>query len=141
MGFNYERGVGEMLESLGHRVESIMAHVYRHKRGEANLWQRFIRHELTHPGQAECGNVHFAPNSERDYDWGNPRVVMSRCDTWLRFPNLKGEPRAVNCGEWGNGDIRQHHLWWLHHLPHVTDRTGGIKHNWWEYVIEPNAIR
>ena|SRR5438105_1937365 len=28
MGFNYERGVGEMLEDYGHRTESIMRHVY-----------------------------------------------------------------------------------------------------------------
>ena len=28
MGFNYERGVGPMLESFGHRVESILRHVY-----------------------------------------------------------------------------------------------------------------
>ena len=27
MGFNYERGVGEMLEDFGHRTESIMTHV------------------------------------------------------------------------------------------------------------------
>jgi len=26
MGFNYERGAGEMLESFGHRVESILRH-------------------------------------------------------------------------------------------------------------------
>ena len=28
MGFNYERGVGEMLEDLGHRAESILTHVF-----------------------------------------------------------------------------------------------------------------
>jgi len=28
MGFNYERGVGEMLEDLGHRAESILSHVF-----------------------------------------------------------------------------------------------------------------
>jgi hypothetical protein len=141
MGFNFERGVGEMLEDLGHRVESIMKHVYRRQRGEAKLWQRFIRYDQTHPGQAECGNVHFAPNSERDYDWGNRRPVPSRCHTWHNFPDLTGEPRQVNCQEWGNGDIRQHHLWWLRHLPHVNGRTRGISHNWWEYVIDPNHVK
>lgn len=137
MGFNYERGVGEMLENLGHRAESIMQYVYRGQRGQANLWERFTRYDKTHPGQAECGNVHFAPNSLRDYDWGNPRSVPSRCDTWLHFPDLSGAPRSVNCREWGNGDIRQHHLWWLRHLPHVTGATNDISHNWWEYIITP----
>jgi hypothetical protein len=140
MGFNFERGVGEMLENLGHRTESMMRHVYRNKRGQANLWERFTRHDKTHPGQAECGNVHFAPNSQRDYDWGNTRQVASRCDSWLNFPKLSGELRLVNCREWGNGDIRQHHLWWLRHLPYVTGSSDGISHNWWEYVINPNKV-
>jgi hypothetical protein len=141
MGFSYERGPGEMLENLGHRAESIMKQVYRHKRNEANLWERFTRYDLTRLGQAACGTVHFAPNSERDYDWGNGRTVLSTCDNWLNFPQLDGPPRHVNCQEWGNGDIRQHHLWWLGHLPHVSGQTGGIANNWWEYIIDPNRVR
>lgn len=141
MGFSYERGPGEMLENLGHRTESIMKQVYRYKRGEANLWERFTRYDLTHPGLAECGTIHFAPNSERDYDWGNGRAVLSACDNWLNFPQLDSSARRVNCQEWGNGDIRQHHLWWLGHLPHATGKTGGIANNWWQYVINPNTVR
>lgn len=140
MGFNYERGVGEMLENLEHRTESIMRHVFRNQRSRENLWERFTRYDKTHPGRAECGNVHFAPNSERDYDWGNRRAVLSRCHTWLNYPQLEGAARPVNCTEWGNGDIRQHHLWWLRHLPHVAGQAGGISHNWWEYVIDPNRV-
>ena len=104
MGFNFERGVGEMLEDLGHRVESMMQRVWADVPDNANLWQRFIRYDKTHPGRAECGNVHFAPNSQRDYDWGNHRTVMSNCDDWLHYPDLTGDRfRPVNCGEWGNG--------------------------------------
>lgn len=140
MGFNYERGVGEMLEDLGHRAESILSHVYRRTRGEANLFERFTRYDLKAPNRAECGNVHFAPNSLKDYDWGNPRSVLSYCDTWYRFPNLEGEGRMVNCAEWGNGDIRAHHKWWFRHFPHITGASGGISWNWWEYVIDPNRV-
>lgn len=141
MGFNYERGPGEMLENLGHRAESIMAQVYRHKQGGADLWERFTRYDLTHPGLAECGNVHFAPNSVQDYDWGNGRFVPSRCDNWLNFPQLDGQPRRVTSQEWGRGDIRQHHLWWLGHMPHIAGKTGGIANNWWQYIINPNLVR
>lgn len=141
MGFNFERGVGEMLEDLGHRTESIMSKVFERTRGPANLWERFTRYDQTHPGRAECGTVHFAPNSLRDYDWGNPRPVWSRCDTWRRFPDLAGEPRRVTCAEWGNGDIRRHHLWWLSHLPPWPGETHGISHNWWQYVIDPNTVQ
>ncbi len=140
MGFNFERGVGEMLENLGHRAESIMSHVYRKQRGNKNLWEQFIRYDKTAPGQAQCGNVHFAPNSTRDYDWGNRRTVCSNCDAWLTFPDLTNNVREVNCSEWGNGDIREHHLWWLRHFPHGNGRTHGISHNWWEYIIDPNRV-
>jgi hypothetical protein len=140
MGFNYERGVGEMLEDFGHRAESILAHVFRHAYGEANLFERFMRYDRQHPGRAEVGNIHFAPNSERDYDWGNRRYVLSRCDTWYAFPDLSGEARKVNCDEWGGGDIRLHHLWWLEHLPRAPGSTSGVANHWWQYVVDPNLV-
>jgi hypothetical protein len=140
MGFSYERGVGEMLENFGHRTESIMEQTFSKTGGAANLWKKFIRYDLSHPGQAEVGNIHFAPNSERDYDWGNMRLVPSRCDDWYNFPNFQNTVRQVNADEWGNGDIRAHHKWWLKHLPRVAGRTNGIAHNWWQYVIDPNKV-
>jgi len=140
MGFNFERGVGEMLEDLGHRAESILYKVFEGARGDANLFERFTRYDKTHPGRAECGNVHFAPNSQRDYDWGNPRPVLSGCDTWYNFPDLSGDPRTVTCAEWGNGDIREHHRWWFRHFPHLKGESNGIAWNWWQYVIDPNTV-
>jgi hypothetical protein len=140
MGFNYERGIGEMLENLGHRAESILTRVFQKLTGEKNLWQRFSRYDLLHPDRAEVGTVHFAPNSERDYDWGNPRYVLSRCDDWYDYPAFKGENKPVNCDEWGGGDIRLHHLWWFRHFPHLEGSTEGISHNWWEYVLDPNCV-
>ena len=138
MGFNFERGVGEMLEDLGHRAESILSKVFDHSRGEASLFDRFIRYDQKNPGQAECGNVHFAPNSVRDYDWGNTRHVSSHCDNWYHFPDLAGNSRTVDCQEWGGGDIRAHHKWWLSHFPHISGESGGISWNWWQYVVDPN---
>jgi hypothetical protein len=140
MGFNYERGVGEMLEDLGHRAESILDRVFAAGAGEANLFARFTRYDRTAPGRAECGNVHFAPNSQADYEWGSRRQVLSRCDAWRNFPDLSAPPRPVDCGEWGDGDMRLHHLWWLRHFPHVDGESAGIAHNWWQYVIDPNTV-
>ena len=140
MGFNYERGVGEMLENLGHRAESILSHVYQKESAATNYWEQFSRYEQRNPGQAACGNVHFAPNSMRDYDWGNYSKVYSTCDDWLSFPDLKGRGRHVNCSEWGSGDIREHHRWWFERFPAVVGETNGISHNWWEYVLDPNKI-
>ncbi len=140
MGFSYERGVGEMLENFGHRAEAIMERVFAGVPEERNLWRRFTRYDRIAPGAAEVGTVHFAPNSERDYDWGNPRWVWSRCDDWLHFPDLRGRGRWVNCAEWGGGDIREHHRWWLRHLPRAPGETDGIAHNWWRYIVDPNAV-
>jgi hypothetical protein len=138
MGFNFERDVGCMLENFGHRAESIMAHVYRGQRGERNLWERFTRYDRDHPGRAECGNVHFAPSSQRDYDWGNRREVSARADAWYSFPDLSAPPRQMGCAEWGGGDMRLHHLWWLDHLPRVAGATDGVLNNWWAYLLRPD---
>ncbi len=129
-----------MLEDLGHRVESIMAHVYRAHAGERNVWERFTRYELTSPGRASCGNVHFAPNSVQDYDWGNLRPVLSDCDDWLSYPDLTGERRRVTCRDWGNGDMRLHHLWWFERIPHADGETDDVSNNWWRYIANPNAV-
>jgi len=141
MGFSYERGIGEMLENMGHRAESIMEKTFEGSTGDANLWSRFTRYDQIAPGKAALGNVHFAPNSVRDYDWNNPSVVLSECDDWLyNFPNFKGDVREVSADEWGNGDIRKHHVWWLSHFPKAKGRANGISHNWWQYIANPNNV-
>lgn len=142
MGFSPERGVGEMLENMGHRAESIMEKTFERLPEEQNLWKRFIRHELTHPGKAACGNVHFAPNSVRDYDWNNPSTVLSECDDWLNnFPDFKGAVREVTAAEWGSGDIRKHHTWWMNHFPKTMGRQNGVHNNWWQYIADPNNVK
>lgn len=141
MGFSYERYIGEMLESYGHRAESIMEKTFSRLSGEANLWKRFINHEKIAPGRAACGNIHFAPNSQQDYDWGNPTPVRSECYDWLlNFPEFKGDVRSVTAAEWGGGDIRRHHTWWFNHFPRTAGRRNGIHHNWWQYVVNPNQV-
>lgn len=140
MGFSYERHIGEMMESYGHRIESTMERVYARHSQEKNLWKKFIRYDQSHPGQAECGNIHFAPNSEKDYDWGNQRFVESYCDDWFNFPNFKGVKKQVNCAEWGNGDMRAHHKWWFQRIPKVAGRTDGVAHNWWQYIVDVNRV-
>lgn len=140
MGFSFERGVGEMLESFGHRAESILEKTFSRTSGTANLYRKFTRYDKESPAQAEVGNIHFAPNSESDYDWNNPRLVKSSCDDWYNFPAFKGVRREVNADEWGNGDIHKHHTWWLKHLPHAAGRTSGIANNWWQYILDPNLV-
>ncbi len=141
MGFSYERHVGEMLESFGHRSESIMTKTFENLDETSNLWKRFSRYEKIAPGQAACGTIHYAPNSLRDYDWNNPAPVRSESYDWLlNFPDFKGDIRMIGSTEWGSGDIRAHHLWWFNHFPRVAGRRNGIHNNWWQYVGDPNQV-
>jgi Tol biopolymer transport system component len=137
--FNYERGVGEMLEDFGHRSESILWHVYGSWEAQkTHAWNRFTLYDKQMAGEAACGNVHYAPNSDSDYDWGNTRYVWSTCDDWLNYPNLTGTKKWVNSSSWGYGDIRQHHRWWFYRFPHVegsvTEYGMTRLNNWWEYT-------
>jgi hypothetical protein len=140
MGFSYERGVGEMLHSFGHRAESILQKTFAKTSGSANLFQRFSLYDKEAPGQAAVGTIHFTPNSERDYDYKNPRKVPSNCYDWYNFPAFKNDIRQVDASEWGNGDMRLLHKWWLSHLPKVAGRTSGVANNWWQYVMDPNYL-
>jgi hypothetical protein len=144
MGFNYERGIGEMLEDYGHRTESIMRYVYGSWEAQkTHAWNRFTLYDKEMPGEAACGNVHFAPNSQSDYDWGNQTYVWSTCDDWLNnYPNLTGQKQWVNCSSWGNGDMRQHHDWWFARIPHADGSTTEYSmtrlNNWWAYMQDFN---
>lgn len=141
MGFSYERYIGEMFESYGHRAESIMEKTFSKLPADKNLWNRFVRYDKTSPGKAACGNIHFAPNSQSDYDWGNMTPVKSECFDWLlNFPNFKGDVRIVDSTLWGGGEIRAHHKWWFNHFPRVAGRQNGIHNNWWQYVVSPQKV-
>ena len=105
------------------------------------MWKRFTRYDKIAPGQAEVGTVHFAPNSQKDYDWGNPTPVASRSRTWQTFPDISGASLTLDSAEWGRGDIRAHHRWWFKLMPHVNGQYDGISYNWWEYIVDPNTVR
>jgi hypothetical protein len=140
MGFSSERGVGEMLHSFGHRTESILTQTFSKNQGDANLYARFSLYDKEAPGKAEMGTIHFPPNAESDYDYNNPRLVSSNCYDWYNFPAFKNDIRQVNASEWGGGDMRLLHKWWLKHLPKVAGRTSGVVNNWWQYTMDPNLV-
>jgi hypothetical protein len=140
MGFSCERGGGEMLHSFGHRTESILTQTFAKTQGKANLYAQFALYDKVAPGNAQVGNIHFPPNGDRDYDYDNPRKVPSNCYDWYNFPVFKNDIREVNAEEWGNGDMRMLHKWWLKHLPKVAGRTSGVANNWWQYTMDPNLV-
>jgi hypothetical protein len=164
MGYSYERGIGEMEEDLGHRMESLVSKIYNAgdflgwtyaydrskvpyvkleptkfdavKYGETNLFGKFLLYDRIAPGNAQCGNVHYAPNSQKDYEWGNPTPVITYADDWLSFPNLARAQKMENTTSWGGGEIRAHHRWWFSRFPKVAGRWNGIRMNWWSYICD-----
>lgn len=120
MGLNYERGLGEALESFGHRVEWFLdRHTYGIPEtvpynpcywpdfphgaycGDTlqatplrNIYDRFTEVEGNRPGQAGVGAVHWAPNAAHrtdEYNWGITTMAYSMCDDWQdNYPNLIG---------------------------------------------------
>jgi len=157
MGFSYQTGVGEMLEDLGHRSETTLAHLFgsddfwrwaydRNRTpkttnvGRLNLLERFLCFDQIAPGKSNVGTLHYAPNSPADYEWGVATPVPSCADDWYQFPNLPDPPnyRTMTTQDWGGGDIRAHHKWWFKHLPKAAGSMRGIRNNWWHYIIDVN---
>lgn len=139
MGYNYERGVAEMLHNLCHRVESTMARIYGDWKVERleTLWEKFSADAFQSGGYAGVGNCHFPPNAESGYDYENQRKVLSSAEDWLNYPRLTGKKQWMNCETWGGPDYHRNYMkWWFAHLPHAPGKAqDGRLHNWWEYVF------
>jgi hypothetical protein len=147
MGWNYERGEGEMLESYCHRIESALSLTvgrgdWHPKRNLTNVWNQFSRVDKDFPGEAEVGSVHFAPNSKGDYDWGNLTEVWTYADDWLAYPKLPRQKKRLNAETGGWKGIVGHHKWYMTRIPHNPGVTDGFHNNWWEYIVNyDEAIR
>lgn len=140
MGWNYERGEGEMLESYCHRIESVLSltvgkGVWDPKLKRGNPWDQFTRVDKDFPGESEVGSVHYAPNSASDYDWSNTNKVWTYAEDWLSYPKLPRQKRLLNATIGGWAGITGHHLWWMTHLPHASGVTDGFYNNWWQYIV------
>ncbi|KKP59244.1 MAG: hypothetical protein UR52_C0009G0012 [Candidatus Gottesmanbacteria bacterium GW2011_GWA1_34_13] len=139
MGYNYERNVAEMIENLGHRTESVMRYVYGSWQYPPHHdWDKFTVYDKEAPGLAACGNVHYAPNSDTDYNWSNTRQVDSSCDDWFNYPNLTGAKTQVSCLTWScnEWDGYTYKKWWFNHLPRYSGTTNGKWNNWWRYILD-----
>ncbi len=138
MGWNYERGVAEAMHSVGHRVESAMWHAFGrwdNKAANPNMWELFTRIDKDIPGKANVGNIHFPPNGQSDYDYGNLKVVVTYADNWKRYPYLLNQYRKVDCSEWDCTQLG-YMRWWFSHLPRYSGVTNGVLNDWWYYAID-----
>jgi hypothetical protein len=139
MGFNYERGVAEMLHNLCHRTESTLSRIYGGWKAEVmdSNWSKFAANQ-EQSKNAAVGNCHFPPNAKSGYDYGNKREVYSTAEDWMNYPELTGKKTKLTCETWGGPDYHRKYMnWWFNHLPIAPGiNADGRLNNWWRYVFE-----
>lgn len=122
--YNYERETSEAVHNHIHQIEAVMRHHGR------ELWQTFEGKR----GAWRCGNCHFPPNAERDYDYANPRFVESDIEDWR--PDGFGRMKRLNCRQW-DCDPLKWYVYWMRSIPGMhnglTSR-GQPLTNWWIFM-------
>jgi hypothetical protein len=139
--YNYQRGASEAVEDHMHQIEALLNKVDGRDQTpperwpELLFWGRFVGSDRTHkiinPG---CGWAHYPPNAERDYDWANPRTVLSDIEDWQ--PGGGGQKQPVNCERWGGESLRWF-VYWMQNLPGPDNGLlyqGRQLNNWWLFV-------
>lgn len=116
---------------------------------ELNTWQKFYlcqHNSPTHNKAYGVGQVHFSPNSVRDYDWENNTPVQSYHRTFLEdYPHIATRKLTTFTAReyldteayYSDFPLISHHIWWMHHMPHFEGRDeNGYRHNWWDYILD-----
>lgn len=146
-GFNYERGVAEMIHNLGHRIENHGQRAF----GAWNLaepvtaWDRYSSNYLeSNEGPYGVGTAHVPANADGHYDYADPRVVSSIADQFVDYPNAPGPASDVTMTTWTMGpvpdDQRDYLNWYLAMMPR-NDGTAadGRAANWYKYIWDFNS--
>lgn len=148
--YNYQRGVSEMIENHMHQLEALLnwadgRHVTHPAKWHTLLfWGKFVGSDKSHKLVSEpkrCGWSHYAPNSESDYDWANPRFVDSDIEDWQ--PDGVGKLQRISCDRWA-GDSLRWKVYWLQNIPgqgHGLTYRGKPLRNWWTFVADWDRAR
>lgn len=146
MGYNFERGVPEMVHNFGHRTEYTMMKVYTAwaKTRIYTNFDRFAFVQALAPSStfSGCGTTHFPPNAPVAYDYSNMAQMQTMCDDFVHYPNLidiASVPKlTVDCRTWSCTDIG-FYAYWYTHLPQFTGvGTDGKLNDWWDYMLNPS---
>lgn len=123
--YNYQRGVSEAVEDHMHQIEALLRHIDYHL-----FWELFVGGD---EGR-RCGWSHYPPNAERDYDWANPRSVLTDIETWN--PDRKTRRKRLTSARW-NGDSLTWFVYWMQNLPGENNQLtyqGRPLTNWWTFI-------
>ncbi len=144
MGPSPERGLDCAIHNFGHRMEAAMTKVYGswQQNRTSHNWERFALVKALSPdySYSGCGNIHYPPNGQRDYDYRNSSYTPSTCDDFFNYPYL-GDPSAtakpVNCSAWNCMDF-DYLAYWFRHTPSARDcGPDGKANDWWKYFVDP----
>ncbi len=142
--YNYGRGPSEAMENHIHQIE----HVFNYVDGRDAVpqgkewdhllfWGKFVGSNRSHKiiptkdGFVRCGWGHYPPNAEGDYDWRNPRSVMSDIEDWK--PDGSGNKRPVSSDIWDKDSYK----WFIYWMQAIPGKDNGLKfkgkdlRNWW----------
>jgi hypothetical protein len=145
MGYNYERGLNEMIHDFGHRTEASMTQMYatwEENRTTTN-WDKFglVKAQSPNYSYSGCGSTHYPPNATADYQYTSTSFVDSNCEDFHNYPNL-GDPnitkQSINCTAWGCTE-RGYYQYFFQHIPAVNSTNAdGTTNDWWQYIMDPN---
>jgi len=145
--YNYQRDVGEAVEDHTHQIEYLLNYVDGRdtiptdKWPDLLFWGKFVGSDVsnkmvpvkTQDGRQvyRCGWTHYAPNSESDYDWSNPRTVETDIEDWQ--PEGVGKTQKINCDRWQCNDLKWK-IYWMQNIPGANNGLtfkGKRLTNWW----------
>ena len=147
--YNYQRGVSEAVEDHMHQIEALLNaadgrdFTLPWHWSSLLFWGKFVgsdwSNKIIHPG---CGWAHYPPNGEKDYDWNNPRQVLTDMNDWK--PDGSGRKELMGCEPW-QGDSLKWFKYWMQHLPGPGNGLtwkGRPLNNWWVFVGDfDNAMK
>lgn len=138
MGFNNSVSVDYAMHSIGHRAESALAQVFGGWNPTSNPaktpFDLFTRLDKDFPGGSQVGNIHFSPNSIKDYEYGSTLTINNYASNWSQYPLMGNDSTVINCNSW-NCDQLGAMKWWYEHLPKYKGITNGVLNDWWNYIV------
>ena len=148
-GFNYERGVAEMLHNNSHRTENHMSRAFNYDwdfQNPETPWDFFTANVgQTSATEFGVGSGHFPANGVRDYDYSNTQSVMSYADEFVQsYPDQTYDAVQIDRNAWGDRDVGDWHRgymeWFFGHLPRAAGESpDGRQNNWYKYIYNFNA--
>nr|MDQ2986806.1 hypothetical protein [Armatimonadota bacterium] len=80
--------------------------------------------------------THYAPNSESDYDWANPRYFETDIEDWK--PDGIGKTQMMNADRWARDPIKWR-IYWMQAIPgigHDLSCKGKKLRDWWSFKAD-----